>query len=220
MPEYVFLPEWEILVSHAPHFYPPDEILREKGMYAASEEFAYQHGGNITRMIIQSIPESYRRAADTAGKQLNIDVRMHSLKVGDYPATPGWHCDASQRETTFEQNAVTTPVEQTIIYTFSSHPGGVSNTEFLTTPCTINSPHPPGDDLWACLDDEIRCGKYSHHTIRDGQWVTFSDRAPHRASPAHNTGVRGFIRVSMWDRPANVTSKLTRTEQVYRVKLL
>lgn len=194
------------------------ELLREQGMFAASETFARTHGGPVTRRILDAVPEDYRQAAQAAGLELNIDIRVHDLAVGDYPASPGWHCDSPFRETAFDAYAATQAVQRNLIATISTDPEGVSNTEFLDDPLAYESDAPAGSfDLWRELNTHIESlPRRDTTTTTDGTLTEFDCYTLHRATSARRPGVRLFCRISLWTPPDGHVPGLTTSEQVYR----
>ena len=106
----LFIPTFQTL-TRIPGTYPAETLLTQQGMYAADLQFAYQNATPVLETILNNIPESYHHQAEQNKMELNIDVRVHELLPGEYPATPGWHCDAPQRETQFTENASTVPVK-------------------------------------------------------------------------------------------------------------
>ena len=187
-------------------------------MYAASEDFARAHGGPLAHRFLDAIPSDYRQAAAEAGLTLNIDFRVHDLEVGDYPASPGWHCDSPFREIAFDALAPTTAVQRNLVGTISTAGDGVSNTLFLDTPINVDSIEAPGSfALWRMVDRHLGAREDLHTTsTRDGEFTEFDCWTLHCAAPALHAGVRMFCRVSMWQPPALHCPGISRIEQVYR----
>ena len=199
--------------------YDRADFAGERSMYACSLEYVRRHGGDIARLAIDSIPEEYLRGAEARGLYPNVDIRVHDLDVGDFPASPGWHCDSALRELHFGQRSgARVPVEQSLIATASTNPHGVSNTQFLTRPCSMHLT-PTGDDftLWRHVDRHIgEPTPDALFTSRDGQLIQFDTQTLHRAMPATRTGIRLFMRVSLWATKDNHQGNLAKFEQVYR----
>lgn len=70
-----------------------DEVKNEPMVFSASYEFAYEHGGDITRLYLEML--EMNDSVDLSA--LVIDTRVHMLKPGWFPSIPGWHCDAIPR---------------------------------------------------------------------------------------------------------------------------
>lgn len=205
------------------HGYAPTKaLLAEQGMFAAPEPFARRHGGPLTQRVLDAIPDEYRHTAHQAGLELNIDVRVHDLDEGDYPASPGWHCDSPFREVAFDDRATTQAVQRNLIATISDNFAGVSNTEFLTHTYGLHSNDRAGSHaLWRNMNGHLnelaRTRPLNTVSATDGELIEFDCTTLHRATPAHRDGVRLFCRISMWTPPHGHQPGLTTCEQVYRL---
>jgi len=197
------------------------ELERETGFYSATETFARQNGGPIVHEILDLIPQSYRDEAKILGLFVNIDVRIHRLYPGDFPAYPGWHCDGEYRETYFSQpDLERIHVHNHLVTTISSHPQGVSNTQFLNEQIALEVDTPSADHtLWGQLHELISSkGTVETWDTKDGEIVQFNSWTPHRCMPARVRGWRLFFRMSMWHKPhLEHGGKISKQEQVYKV---
>lgn len=211
---YTFTPEHQVVAS-INGLWLPDTLLRQQGMYGADIEFAYEHAGAALKHVLKAIPEWYHRGAEDAGLELNIDVRVHELEVGDFPATPGWHCDAPRRETAFSDGLDTVPVQNSIVANVSTHPEGVSNTVFASHPVTLDDDR-MDQGTWRAMDTVLGTDLSNHVVSKDGELVMFSCFTPHCIQPAKNAGIRMFVRISQWSKPQGFVPGLTKSEQVYR----
>ena len=198
-----------------------DELEQEQSMYSATPEFCREYGGPITRNILQEVPEEFYAQAHQRGLFPNIDVRIHRLYPGNYPAYPGWHCDAQFRETYFGQpRREQTEISDHLICTVSSQPNGVSNTEFIDESVELEiADHDPeeGVAFWALVDRQMKKERKGVKIWRmpDGYLTRFDCLTLHRCRPATRRGWRLFFRVAMWYRPNLDGSKLSRQEHVY-----
>lgn len=196
-----------------------EDLLSQQGMYAADFQFALRHSVPVVRDMLDSIPGWYHSLAHEGGKELNIDIRVHDLEVGDYPASPGWHVDAAQREISFENNAKRTDVEASLVGTISTHPDGVSNTVFAQNVVELEGDY---DSLTAnnnrLLQENLVGVDLDAVRTEDGVWTLFDPYTIHNVEPSRNSGVRLFVRVSVWKKPEGHVPGLTRTEQVYRLR--
>ena len=204
-----------------------EELEEEQGMYSATVPYAKKHGGPITNEIIDAIPEWYKKEACDLCLFLNIDIRVHRLYPGNYPAYPGWHCDANYRETFFGQpSQERTKLSKHIICTVSSEPDGVSNTVFLeNSPVIIDMDGDPNDGapFWAKVDERINKAfnvkmsppEIKEKRVPDGTLTLFDCATLHRAEAARVRGWRLFFRVSMWYRPNLDGGKLSKQEMIY-----
>lgn len=210
----LFIPNYKTL-QRVPGTYPEEELLKQQGMFAADISFAYQHATSVLKNILDNIPSSYKQQATDSRMELNIDVRVHQLQPREYPSTPGWHCDAPQRETRFSENAPTTPVQQSLVINVSSHPNGVSNTVFAYQPVNLDN-NKMDYSTWKLMDSHYGTDLTPYHVSEDGEFVQFSCYTPHCVQPAQNPGTRMFVRISQWVKPENHKPGLAKTEQVYR----
>lgn len=194
-----------------------DELLSQQGMFAADYDFALRHSDDLARSMLESIPDWYHDESVRQGKELNIDIRVHSLLEGQYPATPGWHVDAAVRETSFDDAAVKEPVSHSLVGTISDSKFGVSNTVFCEDSLSF-------DDTYENLVTR-NCKKLQEGMPRgveewvssDGVWTLFDPCTVHRVAAANVDGTRLFARVSLWSPPVGHVPGLTKVEQVYEL---
>lgn len=196
-----------------------EELEKEQGMYSATPEFCYEHGGPITRNLLELVPQSYLDETEERGLFANIDVRVHRLYPGNYPAYPGWHCDAQFRETFFGQpRTERTEVSDHLIATVSTHESGVSLTEFVDDELSLDidnySPE-EGTAFWKLVDEEMDRTEFKSSFMKDGDLTRFDCWTLHRCTPANVRGWRLFFRVAMWYRPNLDGGKLSKQEVIY-----
>lgn len=220
---YTFTPNYEIVGQVQP-VRSIDDLSKEVGMYSATPEFVEKHGGPISRDILSKIPESYYEETSAKGLNVNIDIRIHRLYPGDFPAYPGWHCDGEYRETYFSQPDIDrVNVSRHLICTVSSHDGGVCNTEFLDEPIEVAIEKPSSDHtLWGQVHDHLTAiskeRKLATTAMRDGDLVLFDPWSLHRATATRIRGWRLFFRCSQWHRPnLGQDGMFTKQEQVYKL---
>lgn len=176
------------------------EVIGGVGFYAASPDFVRSRCGPLTRRVLDAVPATYYARAKGLGMLPNIDVRIHRLNPGEYPAVPGWHCDGSLRETYFAQPDLDrTPVRDTVIATISTDIDGVSLPEFAAEPLDVDLPHSPHEDasLWATVDRAVP-STLATTQARDGVLYSFDESTLHRCQPARVRGWRLFFRMSLW----------------------
>ena len=191
------------------------EAWGSAGCYAASPEFVRASGGPISRDILWSVPESYFEKCEALGMLPNIDVRIHRLNVGEYPAVPGWHCDGALRETFFAQPDVERiRVRDTVLATVSTDELGVSNFEILDVDHEVEvDADEPG--IWRKVDASIPEAARRVST-QDGVLYQIGAKTLHRCSPARVRGWRLFFRMSMWHRDyLGAGGKKAYSQQVY-----
>lgn len=220
---YRFRPNYEI-VGQVPAVRRIAEIADEVGMYSATPDFVRRHGGAIGRGILERIPDWYYRETADKGLSVNIDIRIHRLYPGDFPAYPGWHCDGEFRETYFSQPDLDRiNVSRHLICTVSSHEGGVSNTEFLDEAFEIGVDRPtPDHTLWGQVHTRLsqiaRQRPLRTKLMHDGDLMLFDPWTLHRCTATRIRGWRLFFRALQWHRPnLGGDGRLSRQEQVYKL---
>lgn len=197
------------------------EMEREIGVYSATPDFVQHHCGPIANGILARVPYWYFDEAKALGLYPNIDVRIHRLYPGDFPAYPGWHCDGEFRETYFSQPDLDRiKVSKHITCTVSSHEGGVSCAQFLAEPFTATVNEESRDaTLWGQVHAQVeKKAQKKLLDTRDGDLMLFDCWTLHRAMPARVRGWRLFFRMSMWHRPnLGDGGMISKQEQVYKV---
>src|SRR5262245_31198092 len=94
---YTFKPDFKV-IGLIPACVSIADLEREQGLYSATADFVRKHGGPLTNSILDRVPDWFYAAPYTV-----IEVRIHRLYPGDFPAVPGWHCDADYREDYYAQ---------------------------------------------------------------------------------------------------------------------
>lgn len=213
---YLFKPNFKIIKKNQ-GLVSIEDLNQEAGMFSASPEFVRKHGGKLSNMILDQVPEEFMRDTLEKGLFPNIDIRIHRLYPNDIPAYPGWHCDESKRETFFGQSHQDrVPVNHSCIFMISSDPNGVSNTEFLNQELEVEDFNLEGFDLWKRVDQSLILKKINTININDNEWVIFNEFNLHRVSPAKNPGYRVFMRLSFWEYQHD--GSISKFEQVYKTK--
>lgn len=217
---YSFEPNFEI-IKIFPGQASIEQLEREQGVYSATPEFVIKHCGPLAKKLLNTVPQEYYQEAKRLGLYPNIDIRIHRLYRGDYPAYPGWHCDGEYRETYFSQPDLDKiKVSKHLIATISSHPEGVSNCQFLSErfeyePKQVDSEH----TLWGQVHSKLEQKPNKKvFDSQDGQLILFDSWSLHRVMPARIRGWRLFFRMSMWHRKnLGNGGMLTKQEQVYKL---
>ena len=196
------------------------DLAEEQGVYSASPEFVKSNCGPIANSILDQIPDSFYTEADEAGLFVNIDVRVHRLYKGDYPAYPGWHCDGEYRETYKSQPDLSRVVpHKHLVGTVSTEPDGVSLTQFVSEPVTVTIGDVSEiDTLWGQVHNQIEQLDPATVWTADGDLTQFGSFTLHRATPAVTRGWRLFFRASMWHKPyLGDGGMISRQEQIYQI---
>lgn len=222
MTDFLFTPDLEV-VGRFPATASIADLADEVGVYSASPRFVREHCGPVANSILDAVPQSFYDEASELGLFPNIDVRIHRLYPGDFPAYPGWHCDGEYRDSYQSQPDLTRIAEHHhLVGTVSTEPEGVSLTQFVTSPFTARLPVTPSAEapLWGQVHDQVA----NDHGVlvtsaEDGNLYQFSSTTLHRACPATIRGWRLFLRMSMWHRPYlnEAEGTFSRQEQVYQL---
>ncbi len=214
---YQFKPEIET-VSKFRGCFNISELAKETSVYAASPKFVRKNCGPIANMILDKVPKSYMDRCEALGMIPNIDIRIHRLNIGEFPAVPGWHCDGALRETYFAQpdpNRIA--VRDTVIGTVSSHKEGITNTQFLMDKVNIEVDQSlEGFSLWRNVHERLKPKKVKSSI--DGILYQIGCNTLHRAMPAIYRGWRLFFRMSMWHNDyLGDEGQIATQQQVYLV---
>lgn len=170
----------------------------ETGLYQASPEFAFKHGGLITKEFLRQCP--------LTGNVI-IDVRIHHLRKDEYPAIPGFHLDWIPRKNKgTEPDMTRIPSGHHVVMII----GETSLTEFLDIPLELEF---PDTQPFAYANSYIKDHRLPVWNVSSGDLVRFTSRDWHRPVPAQGTEWRLFIRASQVEvRPAN---QIRTQSQVY-----
>lgn len=187
------------------------EVLSEEPMvFGAIPSFAYQHGGFLTRLVLNSL-DLREPLDDMPEYSWKIDTRVQMLMAGMYPAIPGWHCDGVPRPNGQPEVALADPDEVNVALTVSDDQSEtpVSQTEFINAPTSLFfDPNQVWRSVNANMDEnELVC------QVPDGHEVVFGSLALHRATPAQRNGWRFWIRATFSKRPP--MNKIRRQVNVY-----
>ena len=186
------------------------DLEREPMLLGASPDFAERAGGGITRMMLAQLSPLL-----DPGRFLHvvIDTRVHMLMAGMYPAIPGWHCDHVPRATKYAQPdpQQMTPAYQNFAVTLSNSEIGVSHTEYVHETLDLEYDETA---VWASINDELEQSSFpSTWFVQDGDIVRFSQSTLHRATAAHASGWRFFMRLSYVATPP--VNRIRNQTQVY-----
>lgn len=216
----------QTFVNAPPHFlkgrapFPPMSIpllAAEPSLFSCSEEGVGIQGGVLAKLALKHIQSAFIHDiynAKQEGLSPIIDVRVHRLMPGMFPAIPGWHCDAVPRNNNNGQphfDAIH-PATFHVTFTLSSEPGGVSNTEFVMDAVKFKIYHP--DNVYRQLHEEVERVSPMVRRVDDGVFVKFTPKTVHRATETHRRGWRMFMRFSMYHKPP-IENGVPGQQQVY-----
>lgn len=190
------------IIGHTVGQYPTEVLEREPALFAADMNFALEHGGPITRAVLQEILKiPYVQAIYTnhiQGYHIIIDSRVHKLEQGEYPAIPGWHTDFVERSSRTNMQPDYTKITsgvKTYVVNISDQLGGVSNTEYLTETVELEVPK---DQVYLSIDKQLQAKKkLALAKLVDGEIIEMDQLSLHRGIAAHRKGMRYFLRLAV-----------------------
>lgn len=193
-----------------PSDYPQEVIKNEPMFFNASLDFAYEHGGEITRDFILNLPNDWYYDFPV------VDSRVHMLMPGWFPCIPGYHHDDVPRNTSNGQPNYDNPEY------YSQHLMGLVNGEICPTVFALGEHSLPKAEgiiykNWHPLvEQQIKDGTLSEYEAPSGKYIQFDWQSMHTGQRAKGNGWRWFIRLSRnTERQAYTTDELRRQVQVY-----
>lgn len=195
------------------------DIKDEPMFFNCDIEFAWRHGGPITRSFITNLPVGWRE--DTV-----FDSRVHMLMPGWYPAIPGYHHDDVPRpDIPAGQHFITAgqPDYDNPRY-YSEHILGLVNADICPTHFAIGEAEfsriPDGELIYRQWHKEvlekIESGELATFKAPDRTLVQFDWQTWHTGSKTVGNGWRWFGRVSRnTDRVKKITNEIRVNAQVY-----
>lgn len=194
------------------------QIQAEPMFFNCDCDFAYEHGGPITKSFIDALPPEYRKGV--------FDSRTHMLMPGWYPAIPGYHHDDVPRPPIeVGKHFITAgqPDYDNPRYN-SRHCMGLVNahiapTEFAIGECTMPKIE-DGELIYRRWHNEVLSllerGEMELVKAADRTLMFFDCQTFHQGSKAVSNGWRWFGRVSIdTDRVKTVTNQIRHQSQVY-----
>lgn len=213
-----FKPKFELLSTIQPT-HTISDIDQETSVYSASPKYLREHGGPISHAFLDAVPQAFYDKAKALSFNVIVDVRIHRLNRGEFPAVPGWHVDGDIRKDYFSQPDISKQdvLGDHIICAVSSHEDGVSNFEIIPDPlqCDLDMDD-PDRTVYAQLHEHIEAHSIPRITTRDGQMYFMNSQTIHRATPARVRGWRIFFRMSMYHQGyLSGEGKIAKQQQVY-----
>ena len=197
-----------------------ESIKNEPMFFNCDLNYAYQHGGAITKSFIDSLPNEWVK------DKVVFDSRAHMLMPGWYPAIPGWHHDDVPRsEIPAGQHFITAGQPD---YDFpryqSEHIMGLVNadvcpTHFAIGDCLMPS-IPNGELIYRAWNSEVE-KLISNHLLKvekakDRTLYYFNCNTFHTGVKSVSNGWRWFGRVSRnTDRVNKITNEIRTNAQIY-----
>ena len=203
-----FDPESKTLGATSVIFFTQQDIKNEPMLYSADPEFARDNGGPILNAFLNRIPEG----------DYSIDVRVHMLLKGWYPAIPGWHIDALRRPEDKANTSEYQPIWQDRPagdVHYLSVLGETAMPEFVNESVTLMPPN-SGENVYAQFSKMLDMRKPETLQVKSGEIFRFGSSDFHRATPAETTtpSFRVFLRAS--DAEFVCKNEIRNQVQVYR----
>lgn len=199
----------------------PNIMIKQEPMFFNSDlDYAFKHGGQITRSFISNLPHDW-----LVGEAV-FDSRVHMLMPGWYPAIPGYHHDDVPRaDIPVGQHFITAgqPDYDNPRYK-SEHILGLVNADVCPTHFAVGKaimPEVPDGELiyrkWhpevlkQIESGDLECVEAPDRTLVKFDWQTF-----HTGSKTISNGWRWFGRVSRnTDRTKKISNEIRVNAQVY-----
>lgn len=185
-------------------------VKNEPMFFNCSPEFAYEHGGDITKKFLS--------LSGMLDQKCVIDTRVHMLMKGWYPCIPGWHHDDVPRTTSTGQPNYSNP-EYFAKHILGLVNGDICPTEFAIGECEL--PEVEQDNVcyreWHPMIDEFcESGIMQRYQATGNPIIMFDAHSFHRGQIASENGWRWFGRISYdTDRVKMITNEIRKQVQVY-----
>ena len=193
-------------ISHIDALPLASVLRKEQQFYQSSMEFVAEKGGSIAREFIAKLPFKY-------DDNVLVDVRVHSLQDGYYPAIPGWHLDWLPRTNKGADPIVDRIPDYDHVVLIVAE---TSLTEFLAEDLLLGLPPTKAFEYANFIINlgRHKLGPYKTTHVNSGDMVQFTSRDWHRPSPAEGNEWRLLIRASRIDHKQPV-NRLVDQAQVY-----
>jgi hypothetical protein len=192
----------------------PENVVKNEPMFFNCDlEYAYLHGGDITRSYLNDLPSDWKRGGDVV-----LDSRVHMLMKGWYPCIPGWHHDDVPRSTPTGQPNYIDPEYK------SEHLMGLVNGKIAPTAFACGAVEVSEPDfnktiyhVWHHeVQEQVENKKVQQVSARSGEYIQFDNHAFHTGTKTVENGWRWFIRLSRnTNRTKFITNEMRRQVQVY-----
>ena len=207
-------------LGHFATVIPNDAIKNEPMFFNCDLSFAFEHGGDITKSFLDSLPDDWKL------DNVVFDSRVHMLMPGWYPAIPGFHHDdVPRQDIPAGQHFITAgqPDYDNPRYK-SQHIMGLCNasvcpTQFALGYCEMPA-IPDGELIYRKWHEEVERLAATEQLVimnaQDRQLYYFDCDTFHSGVKAEKTGWRWFGRVSRnTERVNKITNEIRRQVQVY-----
>jgi hypothetical protein len=187
------------------------QIKNEPMFYNCGMDYAYKHGGPITRSFMDALPYSWKTS------DVVFDSRVHMLMPGWYPCIPGWHHDDIPR------GADGQPIYNDPPYR-AQHILGLVNADICPTHFAIGRCEMPipvaGEILYEkwhpVVAELVKNEQLELRMAADRMMYQLDDETFHNGSAAVADGWRWFGRISRYThRVHHITNEIRVNAQVY-----
>jgi len=196
-----------------------ESVKTEPMFFNCDYQFAFQHGGDITKAFLTALPEDWKT-------DVVFDSRVHMLMPGWYPAIPGYHHDDVPRpEIPVGQHFVTAgqPDYDNPRYK-AEHIMALVNaeicpTKFIIAECKMPA-IPEGELIYRKWHEVVKHlieeGKVQVVSAPDKQLIYFDWQCFHTGDKAVSNGWRWFGRISRnTERVKKISNEIRTQVQVY-----
>jgi hypothetical protein len=192
----------------------PENVVKNEPMFFNCDlEYAYVHGGDITRAYLDGLPHDWKHEDDVV-----LDSRVHMLMKGWYPCIPGWHHDDVPRSTPTGQPNYIDP-EYRSEHLMGLVNGKIAPTAFACGKVEVSEPdfNKTIYHVWHHeVQEQVEQQKVHVVSAHSGEYIQFNDRAFHTGTKAIENGWRWFTRLSRnTNRTKFITNEMRRQVQVY-----
>jgi hypothetical protein len=194
-----------------------DDVKAEPMFFSADIDFAYWHGGPVTRAFITAMTEDGQLAQV-------FDSRVHMLMPGWLPAIPGWHHDDVPRgdgsHPKLSQHGQPNYDAPGYLsrHTLALIGGEIAPTEFAIGTHRLPKIEPGNGPVYKhwhdAVEKQIEAGELARENVPSNVLVNFDWQTMHRAVPAVKRGWRWFGRAS-WQTDRPILNEIRKQVQVY-----
>lgn len=171
-----------------------EQVMREPMFFSSNAKHVLETGGPVSQNFIESLPFDWQSRLD----EVIIDTRWHVLRLGMFPAIPGWHHDDVPRAGRNGQPNYLNPEYHS--KHIAAIIGDASRTRFIHGRITV--PEVREEDIvyekWnAAIERLLYTNRATVRSIdtRDLNFFTADDF--HEGTQATHNGVRFFARASI-----------------------
>ena len=189
-----------------------EEINKEPMFYRANADFAYEHGGVITRQFLDNLPDDWKNIPVT------IDSRVHMLMPGWFPCIPGMHHDDIPR-TREDRQPNYAQLDYSADHIMGLVNGDVAPTKFAVGEIDLAIP-PIGSVVYRewhpKIMEAVDAGHMQSVKAESYKYIQFDNFAFHQGTKAVASGWRWFIRISRnTERALDCKNEIRQQVQVY-----